>query len=305
MALADFTIEVFAQLVLDELVTLMAPFRQLSTVFDTIEDTGDKVKVPVVSGVALNAVKTKVTRQDYDPGPTLEPTTVELELTNEAYVGMDLPRELATKASRTPEAMQRLAARQARALALHVYTNFFAEFSAANFPTPVYSGSGAAYGYDDLVAAWKAKTKAWGGAAEASLLLSTDIWGALLLEEKLTNVNDSIREGVLQRAAIPGMVNFGLAHGELIPDNGEQLAGLMLTSDAVAFAMTNVPAAGEVGTGGLVELQDFTHEETGLTMTYRQIYTGSNDVRMDIFETQWGSEILDSNRCRRIVDTDI
>lgn len=288
----------------------LLPLRAFATNLGGNVLDGDTVKVPVVKGI-VGTVRTKVKKQNYE-SDEVEPSMVDVSLTDRAYVSVCLPQEFVDARNRLQAAGADVEAAIAEQivddLLADFWTKIWSRISIANVARVIWSGDPATFGYDDMVQINKDKRAVFGSGPRFNLVLNADFEAALLQDSTIIANPGAPGLGreVMTTAKVPGVggINAPL-FGDVIPDNTEQLAGVAVKAggSGLAVAMAPVSSACKVGEGGLTKLQTLRDGVTGLQITYRQICDAKADVRQDIWEIRWGAKIIDADAICRVVDT--
>lgn len=314
MPYSDATIAQINDHIVDYHDAMGAPFRLFSTAFSPEpSQAGDVVRVPIIPNIVSTA-RTK-TRAGAYAGDDHQPNLGTITLDQGGYVGADLSGKDIGYRLRTGQTPERIAAHVAHNFWRQIYDAFFQIVHTAVVldATPGtgnvwFSGSGVTFSSDDVADIARLKRKAWGKAAVANMIIDTDLYTGLNKDAdvKLHPSLTDVAGGALVENRVNRLSGMDFVDVDYItPGDTEQIGGIVAKPESIGVAFAPVDAAGSVGEGGLVNLEQLDINGTGLVITYREIYDSNTDLRYHIWESKWGAKVFDTDGVRYLQNTDL
>jgi hypothetical protein len=130
-----------------------------------------------------------------------------------------------------------------------------------------------------------------------NLILKPSYYNSLF-DDTVTGA-DVYGSALVARGQIPQLSGFNMHKLSAIPANGENLVGFAALPRAIAIANRYLAPAGGGRPGSIY--RSFTHEETGLTIGYREFYDDNAGTRKAILECWYGYATGNTDAIKRLV----
>jgi hypothetical protein len=292
---AALAIDIISQHALDEFNAQILPLNAFSTNFsaDAI-DPGKKIKFLWTPAGA--------TVKDYDSGDgyeSEEPTQLpkEMDIDQNKYVGFHYTDD--QLATLTMLDLEKIGKQYGAALATAVLQDLWSLIKAASFtkviPSPILAED---FDSDGVLDIGKQCTKANWPMIGRNLILNEDFYTELCKD--LKDVSFSGTNDALKGRVIPGLGTFeNVFQSTLIPENGEDLQGFAVNTEAlgVAFRPVNPDASAQ-------RVMDYRvmANESGMTICFKEWYEPKYKKTLRILEVNYGRAVGNPDALIRVVD---
>ena len=272
------------------------PIRGLCTAFyDTMLKGTDKVQVPYYP---LETAASK----DYDGTYVFEPGDTqsrEITINKRKYQPMAFTSaELARQPRLNPEELGRM---KGQKLAEDVVADILSLVTAANFGVAGFTGAANTFDSDETADLQGACDVANWPKAGRSLILSSAFMTNLRKDDTIkASPGQAITEAALKEGAVERLNGFDLRPTNLIPANGENLAGLAAYMSAILVGFSPIEPAAEVR-AQMSDYRSVTDPTSGLTLEYRAWGTPGSDTVYRVIEANYGYAKGEAAAIKRIV----
>jgi len=274
MATINFNDAIYAQTALEAFVTALTPLRAFARDFSgEAAQVGNAIYVPRVEAMTGTTFDQTYTGS----GGTVN--TISVNLNRHRIVPFDLTDIQALNSSAARAGLY--AAQQGRALAKIVTQDIWSLITLANFGVSLATTAAANWGRVAARAVRLAMINRDVPTERVSLITNPVIYDALLGD---TNIQQAFQYGgseAIREARIPRLVGMDVFESNLIPLNGESLAGFAVHPDAIAVAMRYVAPQEP---GAYASAMAVTDPDSGLSFGYRRHFdpnTGKHHINME------------------------
>jgi hypothetical protein len=185
-----------------------------------------------------------------------------------------------------------------RMLAQEVIADILGNFTAANYPNEIPVGTSANFDTDDVFDIRKALNGLKFPKIGRSLILTEDYDTELLKDNKDTNIYGSTDPRWNARIPrIAGMDEYGTA---ALDDLDDVDAGLVALPQALAVAMAPLEPLPKIREF-LSAFEIYTHEESGISLVYKEIADPKCDSLLKLVECTYGDDPLQEEAAVRLV----
>ena len=288
-------------LILNETVEALAlsvlPLRAFSTVFTNVPLQGtDEVVVPYYP---LDA--TSATSWDAANGYVFDKSTTtsskKITVNKRKYQPLDYS---SSEFRRQPFLdVVRLGRLKADRLGYDVLTDVLSIVTEAKFGAAAFTGTAAEFDSDDVAELRAAANALHWPRLGRSLIVDSTFDAALTKDPSVKLALNIGGTEVIRGGNIPQLSGFDYQWMTGFPTNGENLAGFIATSAAIAVVFAPVEP-GDAVRSRLAAYETVTHEPTGITMNYRKWGDPDMDVNKEIIEVAYGYEALIPDALKRI-----
>jgi hypothetical protein len=152
------------------------------------------------------------------------------------------------------------------------------------------SGSGITFTLGRVLVPWPQSGR--------SLIVNPDYDGALLKDSNFRRDLTVAGQGTATTGMFPNVYGFNYAQSAAIPDNGENLVGMIAFKSALLVGFSPIqPADG----GRIVRYQIVTDPDTDISLEYREWFDGTSDKLMKVIEANYGHTPGEKLALKRIV----
>lgn len=292
--LTNTTFTMLANRVLNAFVGKLNGFKGLNTnVSGDAVGKGDKVKVLFV-GQQAGA-------RDWAGSYVIDDVNAEgldISIDKRKYVSWGLTTE---ELSKNPQiTLESFADNKGFQLAKAVYQDVFSLITAANFGAPIFTGAAANFDSHDVADMESTLDDAEWPEDNRSLILRPTYHGSIVKDARvegelgIAGGNDVVTDSRVQR-----IHNFDLHKSAYIPANGENLIGAAVHPDAILLAGRVLEP--EAVAKKTITFMTFTHEQTGITIVYREWYDADSDKVKRVFEYTYGRRVGNTAGAKRLV----
>lgn len=130
-----------------------------------------------------------------------------------------------------------------------------------------------------------------------NLILTPSYYNSLF-DDSVTGA-DVYGSALVARGELPQLAGFDMHKLTAVPGNSENLVGFAARPNAMALVNRYLAPAGGGRPGSIY--RSFTHEQTGLTIGYREFYDDQAGVRKAILECWYGFSTGNTSALKRIV----
>lgn len=260
MATINFNDGIYAQTALEAFVATLQPLRAFARDFSgETAQKGNAVYVPRVDATFATTFSGSYTVS----GGTVNTITVNLDRHKIAPVDITDVQSV----NSSPARAETFARQQGKALGKAVLQDIWSVITAANFGAAAVTTAVANWGRAQLAKVRKALADKDVDMDSVSFIANTAIYDALLNDTSFNAAlnyggSEAIREGKILRA-----LGFDVYESNVVPANGESLAGFGVHPDAIAVAMRYLPPQ---DAGAYADARLVTDPETGFTFGYRR-----------------------------------
>lgn len=292
--LTNMQARIFADGAVRKLNQLLLPLRAFSTSFNgDAAKKGDTIRVPVFPTVTAGAFAGDYSAAD------ITITGVDLTLDQHYFKSVAFTdREISESPA---DYFGNMGAQLGKAVAKSVLTTTMGAVTAANFGNTanadVLTIAAAGFGVDSVADIRGAAVKKGIHPMDASLVLAEDHYTSLLKQTQLTaqmyGGTEAIRGG-----QVPSLFGFdGVYESNIVPDNGESLAGFACARQALGVGMRYLePQSMEA----IIDAGMATDDESGVTLGVRVIPEPLKGKVHYVVEALWGYKTVDGAALVRI-----
>lgn len=285
---------VLAQMVLQSFASLLLPFTAFAHAFKMKPgEKGDTIKVPFV-GAASPAEEFAGTYTIQDSSLTGK----KIELDQHKFVSWGLKDlELAENEGLTA---QMFAHNKALSLAKAVSLSVMGKILAANYGAPAWTGAFGSFDSDIVIDIDQVCSAADWPEAFRSLILAGPYYSQLLKDGSIKDASQAGGSEGLRQGKVPSIGNFHqILQSQIIPDNGENLAGYAVNPDGLLFGMRYLNPGD--GNHDYKVAEPMVEQSTGIILGYREWYSNTAGQLCFVLEALWGSEVGNGNALKRVL----
>jgi len=274
----------------------LLPINSFSRVFNDVPLQGtNKIAVPFYP-LATDA--TSDFNGTYSFGDTNAINSREITVNKRKYQALSFTSaELARQPYFNPEQLGFL---KGRKLAEDILADILSVVTAANFGAAIHTGAASAFDSDDLISIKTVLDQSKWAKSSRSMILDNSYEGALLKDAGIKNAAAVGSASAIQNGRLPQIAGFDVVGTNLVPDNGENLVGMVALPEAILVAFSPIqPSAGV--RANLTAYEVATDPETNLTIEYRSWGDPDTDTEKSVIEVNYGFAVGHAAALKRIV----
>lgn len=286
--------DIIASAALDAFIKKMTPLMAFSRNFSSdAAKPGDKVSV-FRETYPPDAAEDKTTHAAYTVQDA-DSDAVEISLGQPKYVSWALDdTEIASSSVLN---IERYGRGKGNHLATAVLQNIWAVITNANFGAAGFTGAATTFDVDDVFDLKDAMDDDNAPEDGRSLILS-NAFATNLLKDNTLQTNPNAGDGALREGSVGRIAGFDVYTSNVIPANGEQLAGFSCVPDGIAVAMRYLqPQDGHT----YLRAEPLTDPGSGMTLGLRDFYDNITGRRIRILECVFGKITGNALGIQRIV----
>lgn len=274
----------------------LLPLNSFSRVFNDVALQGtNKVAVPFFP-LATDA--TSDFNGTYAFGDTNAINSREVTINKRKYQPLSFTSaELARQPYFDPEQLGFL---KGRKLAEDVLADILSVVTLANYGAAIHTGASSAFDSDDLITIKTALDQAKWSRTSRTIILDNAYEGALLKDASIKNASAVGSASAIQQGQLPQIAGFNVVGTNLVPDNSENLVGMVALPEAILVAFSPIQPAPAV-LQKLNAYEKATDPETGLTIEYRSWGDPDTDTEKSVIEVNYGFALGHAAALKRIV----
>jgi hypothetical protein len=272
------------------------PLRAFCTAFyNTMLKGTDKVQVPYYP-LETAASKDFAGTYLFEPGDT---QAKEITINKRKYQPMAFTSaEIARQPQLNPEELGRM---KGQKLAEDVVADVLSVVTLANFGAAAFTGAGSLFDSDEAANLQGVCDVANWPKVGRSLILSSAFMTALRKDDAIkSSPSQAITDAALKEGACERLNGFDLRPTNLIPANGENLAGLASYMSAILVGFSPIEPAPEIR-NQMSDYRSVTDPTSGLTLEYRAWGTPGTDTVYKVIEANYGYAAGEAAAIKRIV----
>jgi hypothetical protein len=283
---------ILAERIFEAFVAKIIPMTRFSNNFSEAEtQRGNKVKVPFVSSQdAAGDFAGTYTMQDAD----VEGKDVTID--KRKFVSWALTSQ---EIADNPQlSLDMFTEQKAFQLSKAFQQDVWSIITNTNYGAAAFTGAASTFDSDDVVdIATVCDTADWPEFMR-SLILKETYYGSLLKDAGISDASSYNSDSAVKDAMIPRLSGFDLFKSTLIPGNSENLVGFAANPDAILLA-SRVIRPDDVS--NTINFETFTHEETGITASYREWFDADTDTTKRVLEFNYGYLLGNGAAIKRLV----
>jgi hypothetical protein len=289
--LTNTTFTMLGQRVLNAFVGKLAGFKGLNRNYSAeAAGRGDKIKVLFV-GQQAGA-------RDWAGSYVMDDSNAEgldISINQRKYVSWQLGTD---ELANNPQiSLDTFADNKGFQLAKAVYQDVFGLITNANFGAPIFTGPAENLDSHDVSDMETTLDDAEWPDDNRSLILKPTYHGAIVKDARVEGDLGVQGNMVLTDSRVPRLHNFDLYKSAYVPANGENLKFVAIHPDAILIA-GRVLEPEDVAKKSII-FETFTHEETGITIVYREWYDPNEDKVKRVFEHTYGRRVGNTAAAKR------
>lgn len=260
----------------------LLPLNSFSRVFSGVPLQGtNKIAVPFFP-LATDA--TSDFNGTYSFGDSNAINSREVTINKRKYQALSFTSsELARQPYFDPE---QLGYMKGRKLAEDILTDILGIVTAANYGSAIHTGAASAFDSDDMISIKTALDQAKWAKSSRSMILDNSYEGALLKDASIKNASAVGSASAIQNGRLPQIAGFDVIGTNLIPDNGENLVGMVALPEAILVAFAPVPPT--VSGRNVIAYETAVDPETNLAIEYRTWFDPNTDTERSVIEVNYG-----------------
>lgn len=272
---------------------ILKPISAFSTDFSgQMGDRNQSIVVPLTADPTAAASKTA--GNDYTvQDTTLSETTVTLN--KHKYVSWYLTDNDADTSRFM--AIENVGMEKGQKLAIDVFEDILSLVTNSNYGSAAFTGAASTFDHDDVVDVQTACDNAKWMQDRRNMMLTPSYYNALFTDTVVGA--DVYGSALVARGELPELAGFRMHKCTAIPGNSENLVGFAARPNAIAVVNRYLAPAGGGRPGSIY--RSFTHEETGITIGYREFYDDDAGVRKAILECWYGYATGNTAAIKRLV----
>jgi hypothetical protein len=261
----------------------LLPLNSFSTVFNSVPLQGtNKIAVPFYP-LATDA--TSDFNGTYSFGDTNAINSREITVNKRKYQALSFTSsELARQPYFNPEQLGFL---KGRKLAEDILRDVLSVVTLANFGAAIHTGAASGFDSDDMITMKTVLDQSKWAKTSRSMVLDNAYEGALLKDAAIKNAAAVGSATAIQNGRLPQIAGFDVIGTNLVPDNGENLVGMVALPEAILVAFSPVQPSPGVR-ANLTAYEVATDPETGLTIEYRSWGDPDTDTEKSVMEVNYG-----------------
>lgn len=279
----------------------LAPVNSFSTSFnDDAQSVGSQVIVPFISEFAATGTSQvgdfSEGSSTYDDTGTTGITESTVALSSHKRVTWELNDIQA--ANYSTASLERFGKQKGADLAKAVFQDILSAVTSSNFADSVAEAS-STFDAEDIIEIRKEMVNNGGDISQCALILAPDYYAGLLADDRFKadayGSDDAIKGG-----NVPSVVGIpSVFESNAIPDNSENLVGLLVHPSAIAVAMRYLAPLDPSAYGRADRLTD----ENGLVMGYREFYSPEKGKQFATLESLYGYATVNGDAIIRITSS--
>lgn len=261
----------------------LLPLNSFSTVFNSVPLQGtDKIAVPFYP-LATDA--TSDFNGTYSFGDSNAINSREITVNKRKYQALSFTSaELARQPYFNPE---QLGFQKGRKLAEDILRDILGIVTAANYGAAIHTGAASGFDSDDMISMKTALDQAKWAKTSRAMILDNAYEGALLKDAAIKNAAAVGSASAIQNGRLPQIAGFDVVGTNLVPDNGENLVGMVALPEAILVAFSPVQPSPGVR-NNLTAYEVAVDPETGLAIEYRSWGDPDTDTEKSVIEVNYG-----------------
>jgi hypothetical protein len=274
----------------------LLPLNSFSTVFNSVPLQGtDKIAVPFYP-LATDA--TSDFNGTYSFGDSNAINSREITVNKRKYQALSFTSaELARQPYFNPEQLGFL---KGRKLAEDILRDILSVVTAANYGAPIHTGAASTFDSDDMISIKTVLDQSKWAKTSRVMVLDNAYEGALLKDASIKNAAAVGSASAIQNGRLPQIAGFDIVGTNLVPDNGENLVGMVALPEAILVAFSPVQPSPAVR-NNLNAYETAVDPETGLTIEYRSWGDPDTDMEKSVIEVNYGFALGHAAALKRIV----
>ncbi|MGA0177101.1 MAG: hypothetical protein ACO3L2_10285 [Chthoniobacterales bacterium] len=261
----------------------LLPLNSFSTVYNSVPLQGtDKIAVPFYP---LATDSTSDFSGTYSFGDSNAINSREITVNKRKYQALSFTSaELARQPYFNPEQLGFL---KGRKLAEDILRDILSVVTAANYGSAIHTGAAATFDSDDMISMKTVLDQSKWAKTSRVMVLDNAYEGALLKDASIKNAAAVGSASAIQNGRLPQIAGFDVVGTNLVPDNGENLVGMVALPEAMLVAFSPVQPSPGVR-NNLTAYETAVDPETGLTIEYRSWGDPDTDMEKSVIEVNYG-----------------
>ena len=260
----------------------LLPLNSFSRVFSGVPLQGtDKISVPFFP-LATDA--TSDFNGTYSFGDSNAINSREVTINKRKYQALSFTSsELARQPYFDPEQLGFL---KGRKLAEDILSDILSIVTAANYGSAIHTGAAASFDSDDMISIKTSLDQAKWSKTNRAMILDNSYEGALLKDAAIKNASAVGSTSAIQNGRLPQIAGFDVIGTNLVPDNGENLVGMVALPEAILVAFAPVPPT--ANGRNVIAYETAVDPETNLAIEYRTWFDPNTDTERSVIEVNYG-----------------